>query len=50
MKLLNYRMHFVYSLQTHSGGASSSKTNCNYSEKQPIFLATISRLPWLLCR
>ncbi len=44
MKLTNYRMHVRYSLQTHSGGASSSKTNCNYSESLPIFLARISQL------
>src|SRR5215471_14652103 len=30
MEFTNHRIHFRCSLQTHSGGASSSKTNHNY--------------------
>jgi hypothetical protein len=32
MQLTNNRIHFQYSLQTHSGGASTSKANTNYSQ------------------
>jgi len=39
MKLTNYRMHVLCSLQTHSGGASSSETNCNYTGKRQDCLA-----------
>ena len=39
MKLTNYGVHVRYSLQTHSGGASSSQTNCNYTGKRGDCLA-----------
>ena len=32
VQLTNYRIHFLYSLQTHSGGASTSKANYNYRQ------------------
>src|SRR2546430_16217696 len=38
MKLANYGMHVRYSLQTHSGGASCCKANCNYRGNRGIFL------------
>src|SRR5262249_36545583 len=44
MKLLNYRMHVLYSLQTHSGGASSFKTNRNYTGKGRDCLVGFSRI------
>src|ERR1700688_3383058 len=39
MQLTNYWIHVPYSLQTHSGGASSSSTIRNYTEKSAHFLA-----------
>src|SRR5258707_182910 len=38
MKLTNYGMHVRYSLKTHSGGASSCKTNCKYTGNRAIIL------------
>src|SRR6266481_1724607 len=37
MQLLNDRIHFRYSLQTHSGGASTSKPNINYRQTLIVF-------------
>ena len=51
MQLTNYRIHFLYSLQTHSGGASTSWTITNYSQTTTLCLARFPcrRRAWLLC-
>src|SRR5271154_1670233 len=49
MQLLNYRIHFLYSLQTHSGGASTSLANHNYSQIFTVFLAVLGPLQGRLC-
>jgi hypothetical protein len=36
MEFCYYRIHFRYSLQTHSGGASTANTNNKYTQKRPI--------------
>jgi hypothetical protein len=41
MQLLNDRIHFRYSLQTHSGGASTSETNINYRQTITVCLAVL---------
>jgi hypothetical protein len=42
MQLTNNRIHFLYSLQTHSGGASTSETNTNYKQSATICLEILS--------
>src|ERR1700739_2475766 len=42
MQLLNYRIHFRYSLQTHSGGASTSETTTNYRQTITVCLAVLA--------
>ncbi|HKM80574.1 MAG TPA: hypothetical protein VJY15_06385, partial [Candidatus Acidoferrum sp.] len=41
VQLTNYRIHFLCSLQTHSGGASTSKANSNYKQDVTEILAVI---------
>src|SRR5882757_138073 len=43
MQLLNDRIHFRCSLQTHSGGASTSKANIDYRQTRTVCLAVLGR-------
>lgn len=43
VQLTNYRIHLLYSLETHSGGASTFKANTDYSQKIAFFLAVFAQ-------